>query len=104
MGTRGTTSYRIGDQNALHFITIATVYWLDLFTMRRMKDILIDSFQYCRQNKGFELYGYCIMTNHLHLICRAKEGFQLSDILRDFKRHTAKHIILSIQNEPESRR
>ena len=44
------------------------------------------------------------MTNHLHLICRAKEGYELSDILRDFKRHTAKYILLSIQEEPESRR
>ena len=104
MGTKGTTSYRIGDQNALHFITMVTVYWLDLFTRRRTKDILIESFEYCKQNKGLELFGYCIMTNHLHLICRAKEGFQLSDILRDFKRHTAKHILLSIKNEPESRR
>ncbi len=104
MGTKGTTSYRIGDQNALHYITIATVNWIDLFTRLRNKNILIESLQYCRKNKGLELYGYCIMTNHIHLICRAKEGFQLSDILRDFKRHTAKHLLDSIKDEPESRR
>lgn len=104
MGTKGTTSYRIGDQNALHYITIATVSWVDIFTRRRNKDIIIESLIYCREKKGLELYGYCIMTNHIHLICRAKEGHQLSDILRDFKRHTAKHILQSIQDESESRR
>ena len=104
MGTKGTTSYRIYDQNALYFITTTTVYWIDLFTRRRIKDILIESLVYCRQHKGLELYGYCIMTNHIHLICRAKEGFQLSNILRDFKRHTAKHILKSIKEGPESRR
>lgn len=104
MGTKGTTSYRIYDQNGLNFITITTVYWIDLFTRRRNKDILINSLKYCRQKKGLELYGYCIMTNHLHMICCAKEGFSLSDILRDFKRHTAKHLLKSIHSEKESRR
>ena len=104
MGTKGTTSYRIHDQNALYFITIATVFWIDLFSRRRNKDILIESLQYCKQNKGLQLYAYCIMTNHIHCICQAKEGFLLSDILRDFKRHTAKHILNSIKDEQESRR
>ncbi|MBK8805410.1 MAG: transposase [Bacteroidales bacterium] len=105
MGTKGTTSYKIGDPNALHYITIAVVEWLDIFTRRNYKDIIIESLAYCRKEKGFELFGYVIMTNHIHLICRAKEGFELSDILRDFKRHTAKYIIKEIQeNSQESRR
>lgn len=105
MSTKGTTSYRIGDQNALHYITIATVYWLDIFTRRRYKDIITESLEYCRKEKGLELYCYVIMTNHVHLICRAKEGFELSNILRDFKRHTAKHIIKEIkENLQESRK
>lgn len=105
MGTKGTTSYRIGDQIALHYITIAVVEWLDIFTRRYYKNIIIESLAYCRKEKGLELYAYVIMTNHIHLICRAREGFELSDILRDFKRHTAKYIIKEIQENPqESRR
>ncbi len=44
------------------------------------------------------------MTNHLHLIANCEEPFQLSDTIRDFKRHSAKTIFNQIQNEPESRR
>ena len=102
--TKGRTSYQIGDQNALHYLTMATVSWVDLFTRHRNKDIIIESLQFCREIKGLEIYGYCIMTNHTHLIYRAKEGYTLSDILRDFKRHTAKHLLRSINEEPESRR
>ena len=58
-----------------------------------------DSLQYCREQKGLELFGYVIMTNHIHLICRAKETFQLSDILRDFKRHKGKYIIKEIKKK-----
>ncbi len=66
MGTKGTTSYRIGDQNALHYITVTNVEWVDIFTKRRYKDIIIESLKYCREQKGLELYGYVIMTNHIH--------------------------------------
>ena len=44
------------------------------------------------------------MSNHIHLIARVQEGFELSNILRDFKRHTSKSILKTIQEEPESRR
>ncbi len=45
------------------------------------------------------------MTNHLHLVISAKEEGNLSDILRDFKKHTAKTILEDLQtNSKESRR
>jgi REP element-mobilizing transposase RayT len=44
------------------------------------------------------------MTNHIHLIVSAKPNFNLSNILRDFKKLTSKSIIESIQFENESRR
>lgn len=37
------------------------------------------------------------MTNHIHLIARAKNE-NLSDIIRDFKKFTAKKIFRAIQN------
>ena len=54
--------------------------------------------------KGLQLYAYVIMSNHIHLIARAEEGFELSNIMRDFKKHTAKQIIKSVEEEVESRR
>ena len=45
------------------------------------------------------------MTNHVHLIIRAKEGYVLQDILRDFKKFTSKAIIKAITENPvESRK
>jgi len=73
--SKGFTSYHIGDQKALHYLTFATVNWIDVFTGKKYRDVLIDSLAYCRKEKGLELYGYVIMSNHLHLIAKAKEGF-----------------------------
>ena len=102
--SKGTTSYRIGNQNALHFITFSTVEWVDVFTRINYKEVLIDSFQYCQEHKGLELYSWCIMSNHVHFVGKAKEGFELSGILRDFKRHTSKTILELIKESGESRK
>jgi REP element-mobilizing transposase RayT len=45
------------------------------------------------------------MTNHVHLILRAEEGYLLQDILRDFKKFTSKALIKAILDNPvESRK
>ena len=35
------------------------------------------------------VYGYVIISNHIHLIIQSNEG-KLSDLIRDFKKLTAK--------------
>jgi putative transposase len=44
------------------------------------------------------------MSNHVYLMVRAKEGFILSHIFRDFKKFTSKAITDSILETGESRR
>lgn len=44
------------------------------------------------------------MSNHMHLVASARDGFVMSTIIRDFKKFTAKAIIEAIQNDPKSRR
>ena len=53
--------------------------------------------------KGLEIFSYVIMTNHIHMLSRSSNE-NLSDVLRDFKRYTSRHLIKSILSEPESRR
>ena len=98
-------SYPIRDQQGLYFITFTVVSWVDVFTRPIYKDLVIDSLRYCQQRKGLELYAYCLMTNHLHLIARAAEGHELSAIVRDFKKFTARAVFREIEQLPtESRR
>jgi putative transposase len=87
-----------------YFLTMTVVDWVDVFTRPVYKHIVIDSLKYCQKEKGLEIYAWCLMTNHLHLIASAKEGYNLSDILRDFKKFTSKKIVEAIQAENESRK
>ena len=95
--------YQVYDPNALYYLTFQVVDWVDIFTRPEYKKIATDSFIYCRKNKGLELYAYVIMTNHIHLIARAKEGFLLSDIIRDYKKYTANTLLTLIKEPTESR-
>lgn len=96
--------YKISDQNALHFVTFTVVNWIDVFTRKTYKIEIVNSLNYCIQQKGLKVYAWCLMSNHLHLIVSANEGFRLSDSIRDFKKFTAKRILNMIETEPESRR
>ena len=92
--------YQIMDQQAAYSLTLQVVDWVDVFTRKRYRDIVIDSLRYCQKNKGLEIFAYVIMSNHVHLIVRAEHG-NLSDVIRDMKRHTSKKIVESIENEDE---
>jgi len=97
--------YSIFDQNAVYFITMTVVDWIDVFTRKEYKYEVVDSLNYCIANKGLELYAWCLMTNHLHLLGLVKEPLKMSDFIRDFKRHVSNKIIQSMEKEYiESRR
>lgn len=99
------TRYKVHNQNHTYFLTLTTVGWVDVFTRKEYRDILIDSLRYCQEHKGLQLYAYVIMSNHLHLMASAKEPHKLTDILRDFKKFTANKIKNEIRNSgKESRR
>src|SRR5215217_3526420 len=96
--------YKIRDKKQSHFITFAVLEWVDVFTRQLYRDILLDSFRYCQKEKGLLLHCWCIMSSHVHMIASAKDE-NLSDILRDFKKYTSKHIISTIEeNRQESRK
>jgi REP element-mobilizing transposase RayT len=96
--------YFINDQNAIYFTTFTVVDWLDVFIRESYRRQIAEDLNYCVTHKGLEVYCWCLMTSHLHMIISAKEDYRISDIIRDFKKHTAKAILNKIRTEQESRR
>lgn len=99
------TKYNVKDNTKPYFITTTIVSWIDVFTRKVQKEKLVESLMYCQKEKGLIIYAWCLMSNHLHLICQsADEEKSLTDIIRDFKTFTSKQIVRIISEEPESRR
>ena len=96
--------YKFGEATGAYFISFATVYWIDVFTRIEYFDTIIESLDYCRRQKGMEIYGYCILPSHVHLIFRSSSG-DPSGLIRDLKGFTAKKMLKTIEENPqESRR
>ncbi len=96
--------YQTNNPEGIYFTTSTIVQWIDLFTRRAFQEIVIDSLKYCQREKGLVIFVWSLMPSHLHLIATArKRETMLSDIMRDFKKHTSKLVIKTIAEINESR-
>ena len=67
------------------------------------RNVFIESIKHCQATKDLELYAWCLMTSHVHLII-GSTGNALSNIMRDLKRHTSEELHKAIaNNKTESR-
>jgi REP element-mobilizing transposase RayT len=88
--------YRIHDSHAAYFVTGTIVAWLAVFTTATRCCIVTESLEWCRRNKGLEIYSWVILDNHFHALLAAPD---LARVLADFKRHTARQIIEQLKLE-----
>jgi REP element-mobilizing transposase RayT len=97
-------AYKIHNQQGVYFLTATVTQWVDVFTRKEYADMVIASLKHCQKEKGLLIYGWVIMSNHLHMIASSKQGFELSNTLRDFKKFTATQIVNSIEANPKESR
>lgn len=82
--------YRILSKNCPHFMTATINTWQPLFTRTETVEIVLDSWKFLQREAEFQIYGYVILENHLHLIASSPD---LSRDMQRFKSYTAKRII-----------
>ena len=96
------TGYKIAEKDDVYYLTFQIVGWVDIFTRKIYRDIVIESFKFLQKNKGLEIYAYVIMSNHIHLLVRSLTG-DLSGTIRDFKNFTGKKFLSVVNSDVESR-
>jgi len=61
------------------------------FNDPRLAASIIDTLNWLRENRGVEIYGYCLMPDHLHLLLRlTKPNWTLSQVIHSFKSVTTR--------------
>lgn len=76
----------------LYFVTTTAVKHMHLFRGDVIKRIIVESFHHLRTTGKMKLFVFVIMPNHIHVIAHFSEEHPLSDVMRDFRKFTARQI------------
>ena len=82
--------YRIFETDYPYFMTWTIVGWLPVFTRPEATEVIYDSWRHLQRERDFQLFGYVILENHLHLIASAPER---SDAVQRSKSYTARQTV-----------
>jgi len=95
--------YKFRNTEGTYFVSFATVYWLDVFVREEYFNVFTNSLEYCRKEKGMELFAWCVMPSHVHLIFRDKNN-NPGRLLKELKTYTSKQLHKMIESHPRESR
>jgi len=90
--------------DACYVLTLNTVDKIDVFVRPAYKQIIAEALNYFIDTQGLTIYSWCLMTSHLHLAVRTKDGTAPAYFERDFKKFTTPQILKTIEMEMDFRR
>ena len=85
----------------LYFVTTKAERHAHIFKRESIMRIILDSLHFLHTSGRMELFCFVVMPNHIHLIGRFSLKHSLADMIRDFKRHTARQIIRQLRAEED---
>ncbi len=73
-----------------YFITICTDFKKVIFVSEEQVELVLEILKQTSKKHDFNVYAYCFMPDHLHLLLLAEEsGSSLKDFLREFKQKSS---------------
>ena len=87
------------EKQQVYFITNTIVGWKNIFVTTRAINLVIDSWKFFIAKRDAQFLAYIIMPSHLHyIVSLLNPQYGISDVQRDFKRHTARQIIEGLES------
>jgi len=88
---------KFSEDSYAHFVTTNTCSRYPYFRNADLCQVLVDEMQFYRRRMGFEVLGYVIMPDHMHLLLwwdtEEKPGLDISKIMQSVKGITARRCI-----------
>lgn len=95
--------YKFYNNEGVYFVSFAVVNWIDLFVREEYCEIVIETLKYYQSEGRLELFSYCIMPSHIHLIFRDRNN-EPEKLLGNIKRYTSKRLQERIELNPQESR
>jgi REP element-mobilizing transposase RayT len=83
---------RIYEEGAEYFITSVTHERFPYFDEPILAELFVRDLWFAMELKQFDLYGFTVMPDHVHLLIQPKEQFNYSQIMATLKRNVARDI------------
>ena len=80
------------------FFTATILEWKPLLKQDKYKEIIVNSLAFLVKEKRIEVYGFVIMSNHIHIIWRIMNEHKLSEVQQSFMKFTAQMILKDLRN------
>jgi REP element-mobilizing transposase RayT len=87
------------DQAMAYFVTATLSGFVELLHEEGYARIIVRKLDFYREKFEFKLLAYVVMPHHIHLVLQPGLKGSISDIMRDFKKRTAKEIIDRLKEE-----
>jgi len=78
--------------NYCYFVTTVVKDRKKLLLDLTICSLLLEDLKFYRKKYNFGLHAYLIMPDHLHLLLSLKENGDISQVMHDFKSHSAQEI------------
>lgn len=75
------------------FVTITCLGWKPVLANAKAKEIIVNSLKYLNKLNRIDVFAFCIMDNHLHLIWQLLKENKREDVQRDFLKYTSQRTL-----------
>src|SRR3989338_6601186 len=80
---------RILLENRIYFITTKTYQNIEYFKEPIFCGLLVENLRVCKKLKQFKLYGFCVLYDHLHLLLKPGNKYNISRIVKSLKENVS---------------
>lgn len=91
-------------RDACYFLTFNVVDRIDLFVRPAYKRVISNALNHFITNNGLILHAWCLMTGHLHLVIRTRDGQGPAAFEREFKKYTTLELLKILEQAGDPRR
>jgi putative transposase len=82
-----------------YFFTATCLEWKHLLADDHMKEIVIDSLRFLSRQGRVNVFAFCIMANHIHLIWQMLGNYKKANVQRDFLKYTGQQILNRLRQD-----
>ncbi len=80
------------------YFTATILEWKHLLKQDKYKDIIVSSLEFLVKENRIKVFGFAVMSNHIHVIWQVQPNFQPKEIQLSFMKYTAQMIIKDLRN------